>query len=56
LFKKEKAIGKNIEINGVAFKVVGLFTDEGGEGEQEKIYLPDHTAQRAFGGARTASA
>ncbi|HZN56313.1 MAG TPA: ABC transporter permease [Candidatus Polarisedimenticolaceae bacterium] len=51
LFKDEDAIGKNIEINGVAFKVVGVFRDEGGEGEQEKIYLPIATAQRAFGGA-----
>src|SRR5262245_56502778 len=51
LFKKEPPIGKNIEINGVAFEVVGLFTDAGGENEQEKIYLPITTAQRAFGGA-----
>jgi putative ABC transport system permease protein len=51
LFKQEPALGKNIEINGVAFRVVGLFTDEGGENEQEKIYLPITTAQRAFGGA-----
>ena len=50
LFKKEPALGKTIEINGVAFKVVGLFTDEGGENELEKIYLPISTAQRAFGG------
>jgi putative ABC transport system permease protein len=51
LFKKEQALGKNIEINGIAFQVVGLFTDDGGENEQEKIYLPITTAQRAFGGA-----
>jgi putative ABC transport system permease protein len=51
LFKKEPALEKNIEVNGVAFKVVGIFRDEGGEGEQEKIYLPITTAQRAFGGA-----
>src|SRR5204862_135956 len=51
IFKKEPALGKNIEVNGVAFKVVGVFTDEGGENEQEKIYLPITTAQRAFGGS-----
>src|SRR5436190_22671822 len=27
LFKKEPALGKNIEINGIAFMVVGIFTD-----------------------------
>ena len=27
LFKEEPALGRNIEINGVAFRVVGLFTD-----------------------------
>lgn len=51
LFHDDEAVGKEIEINGVAFKVVGRFTDEGAEGELEKIYLPISTAQRAFGGA-----
>ena len=35
-----EAIGKYIKINGIAFKVVGIFEDAGGEGEMEKIYLP----------------
>ena len=51
LFKDASPLGRDLEINGVAFKVVGLFTDDGGENEQEKIYLPISTAQRAFGGA-----
>ena len=50
LFKKEDPIDKNIEINGIAFKVVGLFRDDGGENEMEKIYLPISTSQRTFGG------
>ncbi|MCP3911913.1 MAG: ABC transporter permease, partial [Actinomycetia bacterium] len=51
LFKDKPAIGELIEINGVAFKVVGVFKDEGGPGEMENIYLPISTAQRTYGGA-----
>ncbi len=51
LFKGRKALGEYIDIKGVPFRVVGIFTDEGGESEQEKIYLPISTAQRTFSGA-----
>jgi putative ABC transport system permease protein len=44
-------IGRWIEISRIPFQVVGLFTDEGGEGEREKIYIPITTAQTAFNGA-----
>ena len=47
----EDTIGRWIEINRIAFQVVGLFTDEGGEGEREKIYIPITTSQTAFNGA-----
>jgi putative ABC transport system permease protein len=51
LFHDEPPLGKYIKVNGVPFQVVGIFTDEGGEGELEKIYLPITTAQRTFNGA-----
>lgn len=51
LFGDAPAIGENILVNGIAFKVVGLFEDTGGESEMEKVYLPISTAQRAFNGA-----
>ena len=51
LFKGAPPLGRMIEINGVAFQVVGVFHDEGAEQELEKIYLPITTAQRTFGGA-----
>jgi len=44
-------IGRWIEISRIPFQVVGLFTDEGGEGEREKIYIPITTSQTAFNGA-----
>jgi len=47
----EDVIGRWIEINRIPFQVVGLFTDEGGEGEREKVYIPITTSQTAYNGA-----
>jgi putative ABC transport system permease protein len=47
----DDVIGRWVEINRIPFQVVGLFTDEGGEGEREKIYIPITTSQTAFNGA-----
>src|SRR5690606_13315699 len=45
-------IGKSILIGGVAFDVVGVFDDEGGDdGETRMIYVPLSTAQLAWNGA-----
>ncbi|MDQ3338340.1 MAG: ABC transporter permease [Myxococcota bacterium] len=51
LFETTDVIGRYVEINRIPFQVVGLFTDEGGEGEREKIYIPITTSQTAFNGA-----
>ncbi|MEQ8623801.1 MAG: ABC transporter permease [Vicingaceae bacterium] len=50
LFKNENPLGKYIQVKGVNFKVVGIFEDEGGENEQETIYLPISTAQMVYNG------
>ena len=55
LFGDEDALGKYLTINGIPFRVVGLFRDDGGESEEEKIYLPISTSQRAFGGGNDIS-
>ena len=52
LFHGQDPLGSQIQVNGVAFKVVGVFEDAGGQSEMEKIYLPITTAQRTFNGGR----
>ena len=51
LFEGSSSLGRYIDINGIPFRVVGLFRDVGSESEEEKIYLPITTAQRIFNGA-----
>ena len=48
LFRDQDPIGKYIDISDVNFKVVGVFSDEGSEREEEIIYVPVTTAQKAF--------
>jgi putative ABC transport system permease protein len=51
LFHGQEPLGQYMKINGIAFKVVGVFEDDGPDGERSKIYLPVSTAQRTFNGA-----
>ena len=51
LFKKDESpIGEQIQISGINFKVVGVYTDPGGEREETRIFLPLSTSQRVFNG------
>ncbi len=45
LFRTEEPIGKYIDIGSTAFKVVGVFQDDGGDREERYIYLPYTTRQ-----------
>ena len=49
LFVNEKPIGKYISVDGIPFKVIGTFTDPG-RGDNDRIYIPVSTMQRAFNG------
>lgn len=49
LFLKTTAVGKYININGLQYKVVGVFSDEGGDDEERMVYIPLSTAQQVYG-------
>jgi putative ABC transport system permease protein len=48
LFKGKDALGEYIDIGGIKFKVVGIYTDPGGEREETRIFIPLTTAQRVY--------
>jgi len=50
LFKNEDPINKDIKINNINFKVIGVFYDPGGERAESQIFMPLTTAQKAFNG------
>jgi len=51
LFERgQNPIGEQIQISGINFKVVGVYTDPGGEREESRVFLPLSTSQRVFNG------
>lgn len=50
LFKDEDAVGKSIDIFGINFLVVGVYTDPGGNREENRVFIPLSTVQKAFNG------
>lgn len=50
LFANEDPLGKDINIRGVNYTVVGEYDDQGGEGELRRIYIPLSTAQLVYNG------
>ncbi|MET2983829.1 ABC transporter permease [Aureibaculum conchae] len=46
----ENPLIESLQISGINFKIVGVYTDEGGEREENRIYIPRTTAQNVFNG------
>jgi len=50
VYKETPPIGTYLNVNGIPFKVIGTYRDEGNEREEQYIYLPISTGQRVFAG------
>lgn len=50
LFGKADPLGEVINVRGVNYTVVGVFEDQGGQGELRRIYIPISTAQLVYHG------
>ena len=48
LFKGTDPIGEQIDIQGINFVVVGVYSDPGGNREENRIFVPLNTAQKVF--------
>lgn len=55
LIKDGGAIGKDLDINGTFFKVIGVFSDDGGDFEERVITVPITTLQQMKKGSDTVS-
>lgn len=49
LFKKTTALGKYLNLSGIPYKIVGIFSDDGGDYEERIIYMPVTTSQQVYG-------
>ncbi|TCP24383.1 putative ABC transport system permease protein [Tenacibaculum skagerrakense] len=49
LFGERPALGKQVNVNGISYKVIGVFTDDGGDNEERLTYMPVTTAQKLYG-------
>ena len=49
LFGERPALGKRVNVNGSSYLVIGIFSDEGGDNEERKAFIPITTAQTMYG-------
>ncbi|MFK8104100.1 MAG: ABC transporter permease [Saprospiraceae bacterium] len=47
--EEESVLGEYLQVKGIEYKIVGVFTDSGSPREMEKIYLPISTSQKVDG-------
>ena len=49
LFGQLSAVDKQLKVGGIMYKIIGVFSDPGGDNEERFIYTPFTTMQRLYG-------
>ena len=49
LFGEKPALGKRVNVGGISYKVIGIFSDDGGDNEERISYIPGTISQKLFG-------
>jgi len=49
LFIKENPLGKYLNVDGIQYKIVGVYNDPGGDDEERILYIPITTSQQVYG-------
>jgi len=49
LFGEKPALGKRVNVSGISYQIIGIFSDEGGDNEERLTYMPITTAQMIYG-------
>ena len=49
LFGEKPALGKRVNVSGISYQIIGIFSDDGGDNEERYTYMPVTTAQMIYG-------
>ena len=47
----EDPLNEYLQLSGINFRIVGIYADEGGEREENRVFIPMSTAQMVFNGS-----
>ena len=49
LFGEKPAVGKRVNVSGLSYQIIGVYSDDGGDNEERIAYMPVTTAQMIYG-------
>ncbi|SNR34425.1 putative ABC transport system permease protein [Lutibacter agarilyticus] len=47
----ENPLNEYVQLSGINFKIIGIYSDAGGDREEDRVFIPITTAQNIFNGA-----